>query len=96
MAATDDRAFLGGSTPQNMHQPTKHRVISHTIKTASGKSKVFQRYTRKFAIAAMCTECLGFAADPKACTAPACPLIRTAPRPERPCANNHQTMLTIG
>jgi len=49
------------------------KVHEHTIRAADG-GLVKLRLTRKLAMSAFCTECLGFDDNPQSCTAPLCPL----------------------
>ncbi|MFA5298621.1 MAG: hypothetical protein WC389_10500 [Lutibacter sp.] len=45
----------------------------HTIRSADGGT-ISTELTRTKAIKAMCTECMGFEANPKECTSKLCPL----------------------
>lgn len=49
------------------------RVVEHIVRTADGGFKRL-RLTRKLAMAAMCTECMGFEDNPTNCTVWRCPL----------------------
>jgi len=49
--------------------------IEHEVCTKDGGTKIITEYTRKKAILAMCTACMGYESDPiKECTSPMCPL----------------------
>ena len=49
-------------------------AVRHTIRTNSGREKQVE-LTRRTAIQAFCTECLGYGAvNPRVCTAALCPL----------------------
>lgn len=54
--------------------PGQSKAINHVLRTKDGGTRHFARYGRKLAIAAMCTECLGWDDNPRDCTAPMCPL----------------------
>jgi hypothetical protein len=64
-------------------RPRSGRVM-HTVRTADRRFKEL-KLTRKLAMAAMCTECLGWEHDPKRCTSYHCPLFpfRAATRATR-------------
>lgn len=47
--------------------------IEHVIRAANGRY-IRLRLTRKLAMAAFCTECMGFEENPAACTSKLCPL----------------------
>jgi len=47
--------------------------VEHIIRASNGRYLKL-RLTRKEAIAAKCTECLGFEDNPISCTSPCCPL----------------------
>lgn len=50
-------------------------MASHTIRCADGTTKTIDNYvSRSKAIKLMCTECMGWAANPKGCTDTKCPL----------------------
>jgi hypothetical protein len=59
----------------NKRQTKKPRSgsVDHIVRTADGRYKEL-RLTRKLAMAAFCTECLGFEDNPAECTSPLCPL----------------------
>lgn len=48
-------------------------TAEHVVRTADG-GYISLRLTRKRAMDAMCTECMGFEDNPKDCTAKLCPL----------------------
>lgn len=48
-------------------------IFEHVIRSADGRF-VRLRLTRKLAMAALCTECLGFEDNPANCTAKTCPI----------------------
>ena len=48
-------------------------TTEHVIRCANGKYASI-RLTRKLAMAAFCTECMGWEGNPQDCTAPLCPL----------------------
>ncbi len=50
----------------------RSRTVRHTVRTSDGGS-ISLRLTRKSAIAALCTECMGFG-NPRDCTARLCPV----------------------
>ena len=47
--------------------------VDHTVRTADGRY-IELKLTRKLAMSAFCTQCLGFEEDPANCTAVHCPL----------------------
>ena len=47
--------------------------VYHTVRTADGRYKEL-KLTRKLAMSAMCTECMGFEGNPADCTSKFCPL----------------------
>ena len=47
--------------------------VKHTVRCRDGGTKEVS-VVRSKAIKMMCTECLGWEADPASCTAPLCPL----------------------
>lgn len=61
--------------PMSTHKAkiTRIRTAEHVVRTADGRF-IGIRLTRKLAMAAMCTECLGFEENPTDCTSPYCPL----------------------
>ncbi len=60
-----------------MTNPKKRKArsgsVTHVVRTADGRYREL-RLTRKLAMAACCTECMGFEADPADCTTYRCPL----------------------
>lgn len=59
--------------PKRKDGKPKSGSVTHTVRTADGRHTVL-RLTRKLAMAAMCTECLGFEENPADCTSVLCPL----------------------
>jgi hypothetical protein len=57
---------------QNEERKPRSRTVTHTVRSSDG-GLISLRLTRKSAIAAQCTECMGFA-SPRDCTARLCPL----------------------
>lgn len=49
-------------------------MANHTIRTADGGTVTVANYTRGKAIKLMCTECMGWSANPRDCTDHKCPL----------------------
>jgi len=47
--------------------------VYHTVRTADDRYREL-RLTRKLAMAACCTECMGFEENPANCTSPLCPM----------------------
>lgn len=56
----------------NQREKRPARVL-HAIRTSTNGTREL-RYGRELAIRMMCTQCLGWEADPAECTAPLCPL----------------------
>ena len=59
-------------TDSKKKKPRSGAVV-HVVRTADGRYKEI-RLTRKLAMAAMCTECLGFEENPANCTSNNCPI----------------------
>ena len=57
-------------TNQREKRPAR---VTHTVRTSKNGTREL-RYGRELAIRMMCTQCLGWEADPAECTAPLCPL----------------------
>ena len=49
------------------------KVRKHTMRTAD-EGTITLKVSRKLAMSAFCTECLGWEGDPQDCTSPLCPL----------------------
>jgi len=49
------------------------RTHRHVVRTADGRYTEL-KMTRKLAMSAFCTECLGFEINPKDCTSKTCPM----------------------
>ena len=58
---------------KKMKKTKLSRAVEHIVKTADGRFKKV-RLTRKLAMAAACTECMGFEENPAKCTATTCAL----------------------
>ena len=55
-------------------KPTKRAAVpQHTVRCADGRL-LSLRLTRKLAMAACCTECMGFESGPQDCTSKLCPM----------------------
>lgn len=59
--------------PQRKNRQPRSGSMMHTVRTADGRYTVL-RLTRKLAMAALCTECMGFEDNPADCTSYSCPL----------------------
>lgn len=59
-------------TPQ-MDRKARSGSAPHVVRTADGRYREL-RLTRKLAMAAMCSECLGWEANPADCTSYCCPI----------------------
>jgi hypothetical protein len=59
--------------PDNVNRKPRSGSAQHTIRASDGRY-IRLRLTRKLAMAALCTECLGFEENPADCTAKTCPM----------------------
>lgn len=59
--------------PQQQKRKPRSGSVYHTVRTADGRYREL-RLTRKVAMAAFCSECMGFEENPADCTSKLCPL----------------------
>ena len=50
------------------------RTYTHTVRTKDGGTRTFKALGRRLAMAAMCTECIGWEGDPHDCPCVMCPI----------------------